>query len=40
MDLENDILTVANGTGTLVSKQAFGDIQMHIEWMPSATFPG
>ena len=38
--IENDILTVANGTGTLVSKQAFGDIQMHIEWMPSATIQG
>ena len=38
--IEDEILTVANGTGTLVSKQAFGDIQMHIEWMPSATIQG
>ena len=38
--VENEILTVANGTGTLVSKQAFGDIQMHIEWMASANIQG
>ena len=38
--VEDGVLTVANGTGTLVSKQSFGDIQMHIEWMPSAIIKG
>ena len=38
--VENGVLTVANGTGTLVSKQSFDDIQMHIEWMPSADIKG
>tara|TARA_B100001029_G_scaffold160793_1_gene149076 strand:- start:325 stop:1083 length:759 start_codon:yes stop_codon:yes gene_type:complete len=38
--VEDGVLTVANGTGTLVSKQSFGDIQMHIEWMPSADIKG
>ena len=38
--IEEGVLTVANGTGTLVSKQSFGDIQMHIEWKPSAEIVG
>ena len=38
--VEDGVLTVANGTGTLVSKQSFDDIQMHIEWMPSADIKG
>jgi len=38
--IENGILTVANGTGTLVSKQSFADIQMHIEWKPNAEIIG
>ena len=38
--VEDGVLTVANGTGTLVSKQSFGDIQMLIEWMPSAIIKG
>ena len=39
-NIDNGILTVANGTGTLVSKQSFSDIQMHIEWRPSAEIVG
>ena len=38
--VEDGVLTVANGTGTLVSKQSFDDIQMHIEWMPSSDIKG
>lgn len=38
--IEDGILTVNNGTGTLVSKQSFRDIQMHIEWRPSGEIVG
>ncbi|MBM88662.1 MAG: hypothetical protein CMQ41_09825 [Gammaproteobacteria bacterium] len=38
--IEDGILTVKNGTGTLVSKQHFRDIQMHIEWRPSGEVIG
>ncbi len=30
--LEGDAVTVAPGTGSLVTKRAFGDVQLHIEW--------
>lgn len=30
--VENGILTVAPGTGGIRSKEAFGDVQVHIEW--------
>ena len=38
--IKDGVLTVNNGTGTLVSKQSFSDIQMHIEWRPSSEIIG
>lgn len=38
--IEDGILTVNTGSGTLVSKQSFGDIQMHIEWRPNGEIIG
>lgn len=31
--LEHGVVTVAPGTGDMVTKQSFADLQMHIEWM-------
>lgn len=28
----DDVLTVAPGTGAIVTKRAFGDVQVHLEW--------
>jgi hypothetical protein len=30
--VENGVMTVAPGTGNIMTKQAFGDAQIHIEW--------
>lgn len=30
--IEDGVLTVVPGTGDIVSRQAFGDVQLHIEW--------
>ena len=30
--IENGAMTVVKGTGEIISKQSFGDCQMHIEW--------
>lgn len=30
--VEDGILTVVKGTGTITTKDAFGDMQLHIEW--------
>jgi len=38
--IEDGIVTVNLGTGTLVSKQSFRDIQMHIEWRPNGEIIG
>ncbi len=38
--IENGILTVNNGTGSIRTRQAFGDMQLHIEFSPSATIVG
>lgn len=38
--IDDGVLTVNNGSGTLVSKQSFGDIQLHIEWRPSEKIIG
>ena len=38
--IEDGTVTVNNGTGTLVSKQSFSDIQMHIEWRPNGEILG
>lgn len=31
-NLEDGIVTVVDGTGSIQTKQGFGDIQLHIEW--------
>lgn len=31
-DVANSIMTVKPGTGDIISKRKFGDIQLHIEW--------
>lgn len=31
-EIKNGIVTVVGGTGDIVTKQEFGDIQLHIEW--------
>lgn len=38
--IEEGIVTVKNGTGSIKTKQAFGDMQLHIEWSPTATILG
>jgi hypothetical protein len=30
--LENGILTVVKGSGGIITKQKFGDVQLHLEW--------
>ena len=30
--VENGVMTVAPGTGDIMTRQGFGDIQLHIEW--------
>ena len=31
--VENGVLKIVPGTGDLISKEAFGDVQLHVEWM-------
>ena len=31
--VEDGVLVVGPGTGDIITKQAFGDVQLHIEWM-------
>lgn len=38
--VENGTLTVAAGTGTIHTKQGFGDCQLHIEWRTPAEVKG
>jgi len=38
--LEDAAMTVAPGVGTIKTKPRFGDIQLHVEWRPSATIEG
>jgi hypothetical protein len=38
--VENGVLTVAPGTGALVSRKAFGDVQVHMEWASPAPATG
>lgn len=38
--MTGDVLTVKNGSGSIKTRQAFGDIQLHIEWSPTATIMG
>ncbi len=38
--IEDDFVTVNNGTGSIKTRQAFADFQLHIEWSPTATIMG
>ena len=38
--LEEDAVTVAPGTGNLVTKRAFRDVQLHIEWRTPSVIEG
>ena len=38
--LEEDAVTVVPGTGNLVTKRAFGDVQLHIEWRTPSVIEG
>ena len=39
-ELKDGIMTVKPKTGAIVSKQSFGDIQLHIEWRSPAEISG
>ncbi len=36
----NGIVTVKNGSGSIKTRAAFSDLQLHIEWSPSAVIVG
>lgn len=38
--VEDGIVTVNNGTGSIKTRQAFADFQLHIEWSPTARIMG
>ncbi len=38
--IHNGMFMVKNGTGDIVTKQEFGDFQLHIEWMHPANITG
>ena len=38
--IEGDAVTVVPGTGSLVTKRAFGDVQLHIEWRTPSVIEG
>ena len=38
--LEEGAVTVAPGTGNLVTKRAFGDVQLHVEWRTPSVIEG
>jgi hypothetical protein len=38
--IENGYLEIVPGTGDLVTKEKFGDIQLHIEWSPPVKIEG
>ncbi len=38
--LEEGAMTVQRGVGTIKTKQRFGDIQLHVEWRPTANIEG
>ena len=37
---EADVVTVTPGTGNLVTKRAFGDVQLHLEWRTPSLIEG
>ena len=38
--IEDGVVTVKNGTGSIKTRQSFADMQLHIEWSPTATIRG
>ena len=38
--IEDGVVTVTPGSRTIKTKQAFGDIQLHLEWRPTAVIEG
>jgi alpha-3'-ketoglucosidase len=38
--VEDGVVTVNNGTGSIKTRQTFSDIQLHIEWSPTSTIMG
>jgi hypothetical protein len=38
--LEDGAMTVARGVGTIKTKRRFGDMQLHVEWRPTAMVEG
>lgn len=38
--IENGAMTITNGSGNIVTKQSFGDCQLHIEWRTPAEIKG
>lgn len=38
--IEEDAVTVVPGTGNLVTKRAFGDVQLHLEWRTPSVIEG
>lgn len=38
--IEDGAMTVQEGVGTIKTKQRFGDMQLHLEWRPSAIIEG
>jgi hypothetical protein len=38
--VENGYMEIVPGSGTLVSKEKFGDIQLHLEWAAPASITG
>ena len=38
--ISDGVLTVKNGAGSIKTRQTFADMQLHIEWSPTATIMG
>ena len=38
--IEDGVVTVNNGAGSIKTRQVFADMQLHIEWSPTATIMG
>lgn len=38
--IEDGAMTVQRGVGTIKTRQRFGDMQLHLEWRPTATIEG
>ena len=38
--IEGDVLTIAPGTGSIKTREQFGDVQLHIEWRAPMDYEG